>query len=67
MKMSDGNIEDETRTPKEPGVQPEYGYVSSMEIIDELIGQYSTVLNVVKNYKPGTTGTSTIGLNKPPV
>ena len=67
MRMGDGNIEDKTRTPKELGEQPEYGYVSSMEIIDELIGQYSTVLNVVKNYKPGTTGTSTSGLTKPPV
>ena len=67
MRMGDGNIEDRTRIPKEPGVQPEYGYVSSMEIIDELIGQYSTVLNVVKNYKPGASGSGASGLTKPPV
>jgi len=38
-----------------------------MEIIDELIGQYSTVLNVVKNYKPGASGSGASGLTKPPV
>ena len=67
MRMSDGNIEDPTRVPKEPGVKPEYGYVSSMEIIDELIAQYSTVLNVVRNYIPGTSGSTVTGLSKPPV
>ena len=67
MRMGDGNIEDSTRVPKEPGVKPEYGYVSSLEIIDELIGQYSTVLNVVRNYVPGSSGSVDSGLTKPPV
>jgi hypothetical protein len=67
MRMGDGNIEDPTRVPKEPGVKPEYGYVSSLEIIDELIGQYSTVLNVVRNYVPGSSGSVDSGLTKPPV
>ncbi len=64
MRMSDGNIEDSTRVPTDPGVMPEYGYVPSLEIIDDLIGQYATVLYVVKSYVPGV-GTSTADLVDP--
>ena len=64
MRTSDGNIEDSTRVSSDPGVMPEYGYVPSLEIIDDLIAQYATVLNVVKSYAPGV-GTSTTDLADP--
>jgi len=63
MRMGDANIEDKTRIPKEAGATPEYGYVSSMEIIDDLISQYSTVLTVVSAYDPDKV----IGIDEPPV
>jgi hypothetical protein len=66
MRTSDGNIEDQTKVSADPGVIPEYGHLLSMEIIDDLIGQYSTVLNVVKNYVPGI-GSSTTDIDDPPV
>ena len=66
MRKTDSNIEDLTRVPKELGAIEEHGYVSSLEIVDELISQYATVLNVVKNYEPGTAGRST-DVDEPPV
>jgi hypothetical protein len=66
MRMGDSNIEDSTRIPKEIGAIQEYGYVSSMEIVNELIGQYSTVLNVVKNYVPGSSAPIFV-TDEPPV
>ena len=65
MRMGDANIEDKTRVSKEPGETPEYGYVSSMEMIDDLISQYSTVLTVINRYDPDNKIISDI--SEPPV
>lgn len=66
MRTSDGNIEDSTKASTPLGSIPDYGYVSSLEIINDLIGQYSVVLSVVESYVPGVGSTSS-GISDPPV
>lgn len=67
MRTSTGKIEDSTKVSSDPSVTSfEYGYVSSLEMINDLISQYNVVLSIVKNYIPGV-GASTTDHDEPPV
>lgn len=66
MRTSDGNIESSMNKTSEPGVAARHNQLPSLEIIDDLIGQYSVVLNAIKSYIPGV-GTSDSGFVLPPV